>query len=402
MRPLPILFLTLLIDTVSVGILIPVLPAIFNDPTSSTFILQGYSLNMQYFIAGAIVAVFGFMQFLAAPVLGELSDVYGRKKLLTLGVGLLAVSNLFFAFGIEIASLSVLFVSRIIAGLAGANFSIAQAVIADVSKPEDRAKNFGLIGAAFGVGFILGPLLGGLIASLFNHAAAPFWFAGAIGTLNLLFISLFLPETRKVTKREVQSFHIFKGIQNIKAAMKDKDASPVYLTSFLYMSGFAFFTSFVGILLALRYGFHERDIGIFFGVIGVCIVITQTLVLPQVSKRFSEKKTMLFGFPIVALCILLYPFAGSAVFLYALVPIMAIPQGLAFANISSLVSKSVSADKQGAALGINGSLMALSQGIIPLAAGVGTGIIGLTSPFIAGAVLVMIAWGVLYSAKRIR
>jgi DHA1 family tetracycline resistance protein-like MFS transporter len=120
-KVLPILFSTLLLDTISIGILIPILPSVFTDSTSATFILHGYSQGMQYFIAGAITAVFGLMQFIASPILGELSDVYGRKRLLTLGVALLAVSNLFFGFGISIASLGVLFVARIVAGLAGAN-----------------------------------------------------------------------------------------------------------------------------------------------------------------------------------------------------------------------------------------------------------------------------------------
>ncbi len=399
-KPLLVLFATLLLDTISIGILIPILPIIFTDPTSPTFILQGYSVGMQYFLAGAITAVFGFMQFIASPILGELSDVYGRKKLLTLGVALLALSNLVFGFGIEILSLSLLFISRIVAGLAGANFSIAQASIADVSEPQDRAKNFGLIGAAFGIGFILGPLLGGFIAASFNQPAAPFWFAGILGIINVIFISLFLPETRRVSKIDRAKFDIWKGIHNIRDAFRDVDAAPVYLTSFLYMSGFAFFTTFISILLSVRYGFSEANVGTFFGLVGFFIVITQVFIIRIVGTRWSERKIMIVGFPIVALTILLYPFAGSAPFIYALIPIMAVPQGLTFINLTSLVSKSVSAEKQGAALGINASVMALAQGIIPLVAGIGTSAIGLTSPFIAGAILIMAAWFIV--RRRVR
>ncbi|HEY0948008.1 MAG TPA: MFS transporter [Candidatus Paceibacterota bacterium] len=399
-RPLVVLFATLLLDTISIGIIIPVLPAIFTDPTSPTFALAGYTLGMQYFLAGAITAVFGLMQFLAAPILGELSDTYGRKRLLTIGVAVLAFSNLLFGLGVEIASLALLLVARTLAGLAGANFSIAQATIADVSKPEDRAKNFGLIGAAFGIGFILGPLLGGYIASLFGHAAAPFWFAGLLGVFNVAFIALTLPETRKVSERTVARFSLLKGFRNISAAFKDRDAAPVYLASFLYMSGFAFFTSFIGIMLSVVHGYSEASIGSFFAVVGVCIAVTQLVILPQVVRRFPEKRILLFGFPIVAAVIALYPFVQGNFWIFLLVPIMAIPQGLAFANISSLVSKSVSADKQGAALGINGSLMALAQGLIPLAAGLGTGIIGLKAPFIAGAAFIMTGWFALWRSHR--
>ncbi|HEY0010651.1 MAG TPA: MFS transporter [Candidatus Paceibacterota bacterium] len=399
MRPLPILFFTLLLDTISVGLLIPILPALFNDPASSSFLLAGYSVGAQYFIAGAITAVFGLMQFIAAPILGELSDAYGRKRLLTIGVAVLAFSNFMFAFGIGIGSLALLFVSRTLAGLAGANFSIAQATIADVSAPEQRARNFGLIGAAFGVGFILGPLLGGLIASYFNYAAAPFWFAGCLGLLNVLFVSLFLPETNH-DRRAAKSFTLLKGIRNIKAAMQDAEAAPVYLTSFLYMSGFAFFTSFVGVLLSVEYGLTEAGIGTFFGIVGACIVVTQVAILPQAVKRYPERKIMLWGFPVVALCVLLYPFMDTITLLYILIPIMAVPQGLAFANIASLVSKSVPADRQGAALGINGSLMALAQGVIPLLAGAGTGLLGIRLPFVAGALLILSAWYVLFRSVR--
>lgn len=399
-KPLLVLFCTLLLDTISIGILIPVLPAIFTDPTSSTFVLTGYSVSAQFFLAGAITAVFGLMQFLASPILGELSDIYGRKRLLTIGVAVLAFSNFLFGFGIEIASLTLLFAARTLAGLAGANFAIAQAAIVDVSKPHERTKNFGLIGAAFGIGFILGPLLGGIIAATFSHAAMPFVFAGVLGLLNVVFISLYLPETRKMTAAARARFTIFKGLRNIQAAFKDKDAMPMYMTSFLYMCGFAFFTSFIGILLAVNHGYSEAGIGSFFAAFGVCITFTQLVILPQIAKRFGERSILLVGFPVVAAAIFTFPFIDGNLFLFLLIPLMAVPQGLAFANISSLVSKSVSMDAQGAALGINSSLMALAQGIIPLIAGIGTGVIGLKSPFIAGGIIIMAAWFILRNTHR--
>jgi DHA1 family tetracycline resistance protein-like MFS transporter len=162
---------------IGTGMVIPIIPILFTDPSSPSFMLPDTrSLAISY--CGLITALFGLMQFIASPILGELSDVYGRKRLLTLGVATLAIAQMLFGFGIGIASLALLLVSRAIAGLAGANFSIAQAAIADVSEPHERAKNFGLIGAAFGIGFILGPLLGGWIAHLTGHASSPFWFAG--------------------------------------------------------------------------------------------------------------------------------------------------------------------------------------------------------------------------------
>ncbi len=394
-KTLPILFITLLIDMIGIGMIIPIIPIIFTDPSSPSFLLTGYTQGQQYFVAGLLTALFGFMQFLGAPLLGELSDVYGRKKLLTLGVGVLALSQLLFGFGIEIGSLWLLFFSRAIAGLGGANFSIAQASIADITEPKDRAKNFGLIGAAFGIGFILGPTLGGSLAHLFGSAAAPFWVASAFGVLNVLSVSLFLPETHHNRKAK-HNFHFLKGIHNIMAAWRDKDARPVYLSSFLYTSGFAFFTSFIGIFLVARFGLSETAIGTFFGVVGMWVVITQLFILRVLTKHYSEKTILRFSLLLLACALLLYPFVPSVAFLYVVVPLLAIPNGLSMATMGALVSKSVSPTKQGAALGINASLMALSQGIIPLLAGGFSGLLGIRSPFIAGAFLVVLAWSILF------
>jgi DHA1 family tetracycline resistance protein-like MFS transporter len=395
---LPVLFLTLLIDMIGIGMIIPIIPIIFTDPSSSHFLLSGYSTGAQYIVAGAVTALFGLMQFIAAPILGELSDVFGRKRLLTIGVGILALSQILFGFGIEIASLSLILISRAIAGIAGANISIAQASIADVTEPKDRAKNFGLIGAAFGIGFIVGPILGAFIASATGNPAAPFWVAGALGVLNVMSISLFLPETHH-NRSERKTFTIFKGIHNIQAAIRDVDARPLYLASFLYVSGFAFFTSFVGIMLVSRFHFSETGIGTFFAIMGIWIVFTQAFILRILTKKFSERTIVRSSLLCMMIGLVLYAFVPSVFLLYLLVPVVAVSNGLTMANIGALVSKSVSATKQGAALGINSSLMALSTGIIPLLAGFGSDFVGIRGPFLAGAFFVAIAWSVLFLKK---
>jgi DHA1 family tetracycline resistance protein-like MFS transporter len=399
-KVLIVLFSTLLLDMIGIGMLVPILPVLFTDPTSPSFMLHGYTVGEQYFMAGLLTTLFGLMQFIASPILGELSDAYGRKRLLTLGVAVLAISQLIFGFGIEIASLWLLLASRVVAGLAGANFSIAQAAIADVSAPHERAKNFGLIGAAFGIGFILGPLLGGLIAETAHNAAAPFWFAGILGIVNVLFISLMLPETHK-NPTGAHHFHLLKGIHNIRDAFRDRDARPVYLTNFLYMCGFSFFISFIGVLLVVKFQFSEASIGTFFGVVGAWMVITQLFLLRLVAGKYSERAILRYTIILVGCAIALYPFMPSAFWLYVLLPVLAVPQGLSFANLGALVSKSVSAEKQGAALGINGSLMAFAQGVIPVFGGVIIAFVGLNPSFILGAMLIFASWGVLFlGAKR--
>lgn len=390
----PILFATLLIDMIGIGMIIPLIPTLFTDPTSPSFLLQDHPESSWYIIAGFITAIFGLMQFFAAPVLGELSDIFGRKRLLTMGVGVLAISQLLFGLGVHISSLALVFVSRAIAGIAGANFSIAQASIADVTEPKDRAKNFGLIGAAFGTGFILGPLLGGWLAHVYD-AATPFWVAGFMGILNLLFITLFLPETRK-ERGQAMSFTLLKGIHNIKAAFMDKDARPIYLASFLYLSGFAFYTSFVGILLVSRFAFTESSVGTFFGVAGAWIVITQLFIIRILSKKYSERSILRYSLLMIALSIAIYPYVPSPALLYAIIPFLAVPQGLSMLNMTALISKGVSAEKQGAALGINGSLLALSQGVIPVLAGLASSLVSVRLPFMIGPVFIVAAWSVLF------
>lgn len=398
---LPILFFTLLLDMIGTGMVFPIIPILFTDSASHSFMLHGYSQGMQFLIAGLVTSLFGLMQFIAAPVLGELSDVYGRKKLLTIGVGVLAISQIVFGFGIAIASIGLILFARAIAGLAAANFSIAQATIADVTEPQDRAKNFGIMGAAFGVGFILGPVLGGWIAGITQDAASPFWFAGFLGIVNLLFITLMLPETRKVSQEVVHKFSFLKGIRNLRAAFADVDARPVYLTVLLYMSGFAFMTSFTGVLLVQRFNVSEAAVGTYFGAIGAWMVFTQLVLLRLIAPRFNERAILRVTFIAIAAVLAAYPFLPSMLFFYLIMPFIAIPVGFTMANLQSLVSKSVSADRQGAALGISGSLQAFAQGVVPLVAGIGSGVIGIGAPFIAGSLLVLSAWFVLFSGRKV-
>lgn len=396
---LPILFGTLLLDTISFGIVIPIIPSLFTDSTAEGFILGSFTTSEQLFLAGAITAVFGLMQFIAAPILGELSDVFGRKKLLTLGVGVLAFSQLLFGLGIAISSLGLLFFARIIAGLAAANISIAQATIADVSAPQDRAKNFGLIGAAFGLGFIIGPLLSGWLSALTGDPATPFWVATVLGLINVLFVTLFLTETN-TDRDERQKFTLLKGFKNIRTAFADVDTRPLYSTTFLYFSGFTFYVSYIGVLLVNQYDFTEATVGTFFGVIGIFIFITQAIILRYISGKFTERAIIKVTILATAAAIAVYPFAPNVIFLYVLIPFLAVPQGLTMANLPALISKGVSGKKQGAALGINSSIMALAQGVVPLIGGVIAAFVSIKFVFIVGGLSVVASWLVLFKFSK--
>lgn len=394
-----ILFLTILLDMVGIGMIIPIIPIIFTDPTSPSFLLHGFSSDMQFIIAGSITALAGIMTFFAAPILGELSDLYGRKKLLALCIGILALSQIFFAFGILLSSLTILFISRVVAGLAGANISIAQAAIADITEPKNRARNFGLIGVAVGIGFIVGPALGGSIASISHSASMPFFVAGLLGIVNLILVTFLLPETHSIPESKLHNITIFKALHNIKTAFTQKEASRVYISSFLYLTGFSFFTSSTGVFLVQKFTITEGGLGTYFGVLGVWIVITQGFILRVITKKYTEKQILKYSLVAVASAVMVMPLIPNLTFMYILLPFIAIPQGLSMANMNALISKSVSPSKQGAAMGINASLSALAQGLVPALAGLISALLGISFPYVIAGVCMLFAWQNLFLKK---
>ncbi len=391
-KALTILFFTLVLDMIGIGMIIPIVPIIFTDPTSPSFLLAAIAQKYWYFLAGLTIAIFGIMQFFAAPILGELSDIYGRKKLLLLGVTILAFSQFIFGVGIVTGSLLVILVSRFIGGIAAANFSIAQASIADISTPESRAKNFGLIGAAFGIGFVVGPALGGYIAHFFDSAASPFWVASILGVINIISVYFFLPETNSTKNTTAKKLTFTKAFTNIKIAFTDKEYSPIYKVNFSYFVGFAFFTSFSGLYLVNKYNLGEAQLGNYFAAIGIWIIITQLFILRIVSTKRVPLQILKISMLIVSITIALTPFMPTLFLQYVLLPLIAIPQGLSMANLTALLSSSVPKEKQGLALGINGSLSALSQGITPLLGGILGGLLGVGVPFIIGGLCIFYAW----------
>lgn len=399
-RIVTLLFATLTLDMIGIGMIYPIIPILFTDPSSHSFILHGYSRQSQFLLAGAITAIASIAQFFAAPVIGELSDVYGRKKILLIGVSALTLGQIIFGLGIYMASIPLLFVSRIVAGLGSANASIAQACIADITHPDDRARRFGIISAAFGLGFIIGPIIGGTISAYTGDPASPFWFAAILGLLNIFFVSLFMNETWSQVPRTT-SLRLLKGIHNIRQALSDSSARSVYMTIFWYASGFAFITSFAGVFLTARFGVSEAHIGIFYAVVAGWAVLAQIYILPRFAKHFIEQPIISASMLVLAFVCAIQPSVPSIVIEYLLTPALAIPYALAGTNLLSLVSKRAPDEKQGIALGIQTSIQALAQGIIPLAAGTFAAMGGVSAPFYAAAGCAIAGYITLRRAKKV-
>src|SRR3989344_2282465 len=259
--PLFTIIFTIFLDALGFAILIPIIPLLLADPASNFYILpKGISVETGYILLGLITATFPLAQLFSTSILGQFSDKIGRKPILQNTLFLTSFSYFLFAIGIAIRNIPLLFVSRALAGISSGNISSAQAAIADVTKPQDRAKNFGFIGAAFGLGFIIGPFLGGFlsdskIVSFFNPTT-PFLFAALLSLLNAFSVRKFLKETNKFINRHAVILW-GKSLVNILKAFQLENLRFLFFVNFLFFSGFTFFVTFMSIFMIKKFGFNQ-------------------------------------------------------------------------------------------------------------------------------------------------
>lgn len=386
---------TVFIDLIGFGILIPIIPQLLANPASQFFLLpKGYSVQQGYIILGFLTAIFPFMQFFATPILGELSDRYGRKPILAISLLGTSLSYVVFALGIITRNLPLLFIARGFDGITGGNIAVAQAAIADVSTPETRTKNFGLMGAVFGVGFILGPYLGGKLSdptfiSWFT-AATPFWFAAGLAFVNMLSVVFLLPETIK-EKSKAFAVHWAKSILNIIKAFRLEGMRALFSSVFLFQGGFTFYTTFAGVFFITRYGWTQGGIGNYFAYVGIWIAFSQAVITRRVSAKWSPKSILSFSLFATGLFVLGQFLPRTLWEIALLVPFFAIFNGLSQANLTSLVSGSVGREIQGEILGVNASVQALAQTIPPILAGYIAASIGASVPIVVSGVTIILA-----------
>lgn len=399
--PLAVVILIVFLDLLGVGILIPVIPQLLGNPASPFYLLpDGWTVGQGYVLLGLLVTMFPLMQFFATPILGELSDKFGRKPILLISLAGTALSYALFAFAIVVRHLPLLFFARALDGVTGGNISVAQAAISDTTRPEDRAKSFGLIGAAFGMGFIMGPYIGGkfsdpTVVSSFD-AATPFWFAAVLSVLNILFVAVRFVETHRTPQADKQ-INWRKSAHNINRAWSLAPLRPLYATTFLLHSGFTFFTAFFGVFLISRFAYTQGDIGDFFAYLGVWIVFAQAVVVRRASRKWDEVSILRVSVMASGLSILLYLVPRVWWGLLLVAPLFAIFQGLTQANLTALLSRSASPRIQGEVLGINASVQALSQVLPPMLAGLLAGGISPQAPLLVSAAL-MTGAGAFFSA----
>lgn len=386
------IFFTIFIDLIGLGILIPVLPLLFASPSSEFYMLPvGISIKTGYLLLGLLIAIYPIGQFIATPILGQLSDKYGRKKILALSILGTSISYIIFAVGILTKNIPLLFMARFFDGLTGGNISVAQAMISDVSTKENRTRNFGLIGAAFGLGFIFGPYLGGRLSdpntiSWFS-ATTPFYFAAILAFLNMLSVLFLLKETNNNLQTEKIKWN--KSIRNIFEAFKMKGVNIIFLTNFLYSGGFTFFTTFFSVYLINKFHFTQGAIGDFYAYIGLWSVFTQAIVTRFIAKRFSEEKVIKLTLIGSGLIMLTYFLPQHSWQIYLIPPFFGLCNGLSMANLSSLLSRSTNPEIVGKIFGINASVQALAQAIPAVLSGFIAAVLTPESPIIIAAVVIL-------------
>lgn len=395
-KALPIVISTIFLDVLGVGILGPILPQLI----FRIFEPAGYSFKSSLLMLSWLIAIYPFMQFLATPILGQLSDRYGRKPILSFSLFGTAVGYVLFAIAIITKNIPLLFIARALDGITGGNISVARAVIADVSTPEKRTANFAKIGAAFGAGFVFGPYIGARLAApgvsffgLFNTPhwfgpAVPFWFAAILSTINAMLVLMVLPETHQHINNMLK-LTWNKSLINIKRAALHPVLRIILSSEFLFWGGFTFFTTFFQILLIRKLGFKVNNIGDYFAYIGIWIVISQAVITPFIAKRFTNSQVLrfsLFGNGL-SLFALVWPHTTAQLLLVT--PFFAMFNGLTMANLSSLVSSSADKKIQGEVLGIEASVQALAQSIPAVIAGY-TAALGVNVPVLVGGTIVVV------------
>jgi DHA1 family tetracycline resistance protein-like MFS transporter len=398
--PIVTIFLTVFIDLLGIGIIVPiVVPLLFqsNDifgPEVSNVVRTRWQ--------GVLIGAFTLCAFISAPLLGSLSDKYGRRKILFLSLFATVLGYVFFALGIHGRSLPLLIFGRALSGLAAGNLSIVYSAIADVSDPTAKAKNFGLVGAAFGLGFVLGPVFGAFLSndnwvSWFDFST-PYWFSAGLATVNLVLIYLFFPETL-ATPNRLAVISPFTGFFNLQKAFGNESLRSVFVVVFFGTLGFSFFVQYFQNYLSGKFQFTEQDIGYFFGVVGIWSVITQAGLLRVLVGRIAPERILLFSLlgTTVAFLILLLPTQGWM--MYLLIPLVSIPSGLTTPNLASLVSNAAPADLQGETLGIQQSVQTMAQFVASVAGGYALGF-GVDMALVLASGFTAVAWMAFVASGR--
>jgi DHA1 family tetracycline resistance protein-like MFS transporter len=352
--PLVVIFTTVFIDLVGFGIVIPVLP----------FYAEGTRFNATPRMVGLLFASYSIMQLIFSPILGRLSDKYGRRPVLLISIIGTGIGFLILGFA---KTLALLFVGRILDGITGGNISTAQAYIADITTKEDRAKGMGLLGAAFGLGFILGPAIGGILSQW--GIEVPFLFAAGLCFANAILLYFTLPETVTPDHPARSSAARGRGLMPLIESLKNPRLGFVLAIYFLFVVAFSIMTTAFSLYTMFRFGYDAKRNGYLFAYVGLIAVIIQGGLIGRLVKKFGELPLVITGALCFTLSLFAVPFvgprAGGLIGLLIGGGVFSLGNSLATPALNSLASKSVGPAEQGTVLGITQSAASLARAVGP-------------------------------------
>ena len=389
---LTLIFLTVFIDLLGFGILIPILPS-----------FSVKELHIDEAAIGIAIAIYSFVQFLFNPVFGKISDKYGRKPVIVVCLFLNAVGYIVFSFT---HSYVLLLTSRIIAGIGGSSIGVAQAYIADVTTRSERSKGMGLIGAAFGLGFVFGPLMGGLLSD-FGYAVTGYVAAGfslMAFTLTIFFLPESLKKDTNVDPSNALKRRKLFDFAGMKKILQKPDLAVLILLFFILTFSFANIYGTFALLGLKVYGFTDMQNGYMYGIIGLTSAIIQGGMIGRINKMMSKKKILIIASFIIMTMLAMIPYAGSFAGLAIVSILLAYGTGTFQPTVLSLISEVTSEAEQGITLGLNQSLSSFARVLGPLWGGFAFEYLGYPFPFLTGAAFTLIIFllTVFYLPKRIK
>jgi len=388
---LPVVAMALFIDSMGIGIIIPVAPQLVMQ-------LSGASIADAAPIAGWLTLAYASMQFIFSPVLGNLSDRYGRKPILLASLAALSVDYVLMGFA---PTLAWLFLGRIIAGIAGATFSTANAVVADIIPPDQRAKYFGLNGAAWGMGFIVGPVVGGLLGGY--GPRVPFFAAAVFTAINFLIAVVVLKETLPEAQRRAFSARRANVLGAIKSMRAIPGAALLLFVLFMYQIGHDTLPSTWTWMTMAKFGWGEREMGISLAVLGLGTAVVQGGLVGVFTRKLGEHRSALIGLTAGSIGFLGYALSTEPWMLFASVPIACLI-GLTMPSIRAILSRQVPANAQGELQGAISGIVSFTALVTPFTM---THLFSLSmgqmhfpgAPFVAAAVSLAVG-AVLFSRSR--
>jgi DHA1 family tetracycline resistance protein-like MFS transporter len=349
---MPFIMLAVLIDMAAIGVIVPVLPTLVASFASTQ--------ADQAFWYGVVAAAFGLANFVASPILGALSDRFGRRPVMLLGFMGLGVS--FFGTAMT-TSLMGLLIARTLGGAMQANVAIANAYVADISAPEERAKRFGFLGAMMGVGFIVGPVVGGLLGAVNLHL--PFYLAGSLTLINLLYGYFVLPESLPLDKRKAFSWRSANPATSLRKLGQLKGVGPlVGVVAFSGLAQFVLYTVWV-LYNSFKFGWGPRENGWSLAAVGIVAVLVQGVLLGRLLKRFSPQKLAIWGLVSSVMGYTLWGAATEGWMMYAVIAVNLLG-GTVTASVQSMISSAADSKSQGQTMGAVSSLNGLMAVVAPL------------------------------------